>query len=541
MKKDIFFDRNLYLEILRKHFNNLIDGYRQNLAFIGNEMVGKTSLILNFLNKFEDNRILPIYISVNRENFKFFIDRFIGSLLYSFLKNSGIELKENFHYLIKKAENFIPLTVKKINEIRSIARKNKTSIFLELLSLCDIINKETKKFCVVIFDEFQNLEMMGIKNLYKDWIKVLVLQKNTMFIIISSARFKTKKILNSSLNLLFGKFELIEVEPFDHRNSKEFLIDRLNGLILGDKMIDFVVSICGGIPFYLKIIADSILYKIKNDDASSGIYVNKNIVFEVLLELLFEENGALYQKLFNYLNKISTIDPEQNALEVLCCISCGYNRIKDMIRNLHIPIKIISKIIYHLLETDIIIKNGDFFKINDRLFNLWLRLIYQRRLLEVDFNSKSQSPVLRKELEKIYNEFLNDLNKNFLEKLIEIMYLFENAHVNIDNKRIDLTSFREIKSFSFESSGIKEGLIARSTNYLWIVAVKQSPLKEEDIEEFFHFCNKYKEKKQKRIIITPYQIDANVRLKAMEEKILTWELKNINLLCELFNRPVIIY
>jgi hypothetical protein len=155
MKNEIFFDRNFYLELLKKHVKDFSEGYRQNLAFIGDELTGKTFLILYFLNKFIDNQILPIYISIKREDFKNFREKFIGSLLYSFLNNSGIELKEDIDYLINKAEAFIPHTVKKIKELRSINRK-KESIFLELLSLCDILNKETKKFCLVIFDEFQN-------------------------------------------------------------------------------------------------------------------------------------------------------------------------------------------------------------------------------------------------------------------------------------------------------------------------------------------------------------------------------------------------
>ncbi len=48
---DKFFGRAESLNFLSKRANGLKDGYRQNIAIIGDELVGKTSIIFNFLNK----------------------------------------------------------------------------------------------------------------------------------------------------------------------------------------------------------------------------------------------------------------------------------------------------------------------------------------------------------------------------------------------------------------------------------------------------------------------------------------------------------
>jgi hypothetical protein len=154
MIKDNFFDRKEYLEILRKRIYDLRDGYRQNIAFIGDEFIGKTSIIFNFLNKFHDNRIIVLYLEVRPESLNSFIRRSIGILLYNFLLNSNIALKEDLDFLINKSEKFIPRTVEKIRGILSaLDKRKKDGLFTELLLLHEMIQEETGKFCVVIFDD----------------------------------------------------------------------------------------------------------------------------------------------------------------------------------------------------------------------------------------------------------------------------------------------------------------------------------------------------------------------------------------------------
>ena len=202
MIQDKFFDREYYLDILNKRISGLLEGYRQNIAIIGDELVGKTSIIYKFLDKFYDNRVMALYLEIRQESLNSFARRFIGILLYNFLVNSGIPLKEDLDYLIEKSEKFIPKTAEKIKLILSATnRRKKNNIFTELLSLCESINQETGKFCVVILDEFHNLEDMGINSLYREWSKLLLSQKNTMYIISSSMKYKAKVILSKNLSL----------------------------------------------------------------------------------------------------------------------------------------------------------------------------------------------------------------------------------------------------------------------------------------------------------------------------------------------------
>ena len=166
MPKDSFFDRKNYLEILEKRVIALKDGYRQNIAFIGEEQVGKTAILHKFLNGFLDNRFIMLYVEARPEPLPLFCRRFAGVLLYNFLSSADVSLKEDLEFLLEKSCPYIPRTVAKIRSILAdVQKRKKEGVFVELLSLTAIIHQETGKFCVVMFDEFLNLEALGVKSL----------------------------------------------------------------------------------------------------------------------------------------------------------------------------------------------------------------------------------------------------------------------------------------------------------------------------------------------------------------------------------------
>ena len=537
MNESKFFPRPHYLDILRKRVVGIKDGYRQNIALIGDEATGKTALILHFLNHhLYDNRIIPVYLEVRPQISSQFFKRFIATLLYNFLRNSEEPLKENLQFLIKKSQDYIPRTAEKIKAIVSSLDKNKKdSVFHDVFALCDSIHQETQKFCVVILDEFQNLEIMGLKNLYRDWTKLLISHKNTMYIIISSSKFKAKKILTENLSLLFGNFEVIEMEPFCAKATEEFLAARLSNA-LDKSLANFLVHFTGGYPFYLEIISSALQKTLKTpfDTIKPAILTN------TMEELLFEETGVLNQKFSHSLKQLSENSSKQDYASILYLISSGSNKIKDMAHALHKQKKEILGRINFLLEASIINRNGDFFQISDRVFNFWLKFVYQKKVDALNLDAKIHKEVFAGAINDMIKEFALSSQKPLVERTMELLHLFENEAVCVERKRLRLDQFREIKPLSFNCAGLKEGIIGRSADSLWILAFKQGLITEDDITAFSKECKKYRQKTQRKIMICPEDIDANVRLKALEEKIWTWNFNSLNQLLDLFNKPRIV-
>ncbi|MFH1228790.1 MAG: ATP-binding protein, partial [Planctomycetota bacterium] len=395
MTKGSLFDRKPYLEILEKRVNGLLEGYRQNLAIIGDELVGKTSIIYKFLDKFYDNRIIMLYLEIRPESLLSFVRRFIGVLLFNFLSNSGMPLKEDLEYLIKKSESYIPQATEKIKLILAAADKRKTTnIYTELLSLCETIHEESGKFVVVIFDEFHNLENIGIKNLYRDWSRLLITQKSTMYIIISSMKFKAKSILAKNLSLLFGNFEVINVEPFDIKTSGEYLTDKLCGLNINAGIKDFLVHFTGGYPFYLEVIAEAMLNARQSELA------------DLLESLFFDASGILNQRFSNYIKRFLDSGHGNDYLSILYLIASGSNKIKDIAHILKKQKKEFDIRMNRLLELDTVTRSGDFLKINDRIFGFWLRFVYQEKLHALTFDAQRQKAKFRDNISELIQDFL---------------------------------------------------------------------------------------------------------------------------------------
>lgn len=529
MTRDNFFGRENYLALLTKRINDLKDGYRQNIAIIGDELVGKTSIIFKLLDSYYDSKIIILYIETRIESPGSFAKRFIGILLFNFMVNSGERLKEDLDFLIQKSSKYIPRAVEKIKAIlEAVEKRKKNYIFIDLFSLPEIIYQESGKRCVVILDEFLQLESIGIKNLYREWSKLLMVQKNTLYIITSSRKFKTKAILSKNLSLLFGNFELVTIEPFDIKESCGYLQERLKDANLNAGLKNFMVHFTGGHPFYLEIISNAVLQSDRCELA------------DILEKLLFLSTGILNQRFSSYLKLFLDAPHGNDYISIMHQVANGHNRIKDIAHILHKTQKELLSKTNHLLELDVLARSGDFLKINDRVFGFWLRFVYHEKIHSLTFDSKNQKAIFRDRIESMIQEFLKNSNISFKDRLTELLRLFEDDIIQIEKKKLRLSHFREIKPLSFNSQSIKEGLIGRSRDSLWILAFKNDTWTEEDITTFSRECKKYRHKLQRKIIISLHDLDANTRLRALDEKILMWNVDSLNQILDLFSKPRVI-
>ncbi len=234
-KQENLFGRDNILSLLKRRVADLKDGYRQNIALLGNEFIGKSSILREFIKTLSNEKVLPIYIEIKNLDFADFVNKYLGVLLFNFLKMKSEVADDNLEILLESARRFIPATVEQVKKIRiNLEKGKKIEAYRDVIGLPQMIFEETGVFCVVMFDEFQNLEELAPSFVFLELGKKIMLQRSCLYLVSSSQKSRAKKILSEKLSLLFGNFDLVDVFAFDVKSSQNFIAQRLGEALVND-------------------------------------------------------------------------------------------------------------------------------------------------------------------------------------------------------------------------------------------------------------------------------------------------------------------
>lgn len=534
--KDSFFDRADILAILDKRVSAFKKGYRQNIALLGQEHIGKTSIIYSFLSCYKDQAILPIYIPlIQGQSIKELVLRFTQSMLYSYLSSSSNGTKEievDVDSLTGKASAHIPKTVEEIKKLRQLAQEKEPPVeelFGQLFSLPSVIFLETKMSCLVIADEFHLLKTMHLKNPFKILGKQIMIGKSAMFIMISSKANLAKKILKEELNLLFGNFEIVDVEPFNDLTAEQFLKHTLSEL-LAPHQRQFIIWLTGGYPFYLDVLAVRI--KERSTQLSLNTFTNRDIA-EIIFGLLFDPRGCLYSYFKLRLGSISSNGREPASyISIMTQAACGARRLSDISTRLGRRLTEMKSQFNRLTEVGAISKNASFCRLNDNLFRFWLEYVYIHQENSIFLNPELQSRGFIKDIEKTISDFIQESTRPIYERITWLFQHMGNEQIDIDDKRLHLHTFHSIKTVQpYPWLFIMEDNISST---IWLCAVKENYVTESEITELVGIINGLNEKPAKKILIAVSGMDINAKLIAKEKKILIWDLKQLNTLLDFY-------
>ena len=531
-----FFDRVAILELLDKRSKSFKEGYRQNIAITGHRFVGKTSLLLNFLIRLTDDNIIPVYVEIKDESLGNIADRIRGVLLYNFFKRQNQKVENDLDLLMKMGQRIIPKTVESIRNIKSLIEKGEIdTAYSMLLDLTSILEQETGKLCLIVLDEFHLLEKLGVSSPFAELGKKIMVQKSTMYILASSMIEKARGILSQKLNLLFGNFETIELNPFDTEVAKQFLEENLLEAEIQDSHKRFLISFTGGYPFYLSVISREFkkLYK-EAQHKMSG----EELITHALTSLLFHQEGTLNQYFMSLLNQLKEFGIFSDGLKILGAISKDERRLTYISKVVKISSKEVARHLQHFVEMDILARNGSLYKFNDRALKVWVGSSWTLRESSLNFDPQEQVKQFETEMKKLISDFNLESKKEPRQRVIGLFKLFKNDTVEVDKRNYRLPQFIEVETSS--ADGIILTHQAAGSKKLWLCAVKDREVGENEVAEFALRCKKNKDKIHKRLLITLKGIDVNAKLLASEEKIVTWDINNLNLLFDLYGKQQMI-
>lgn len=527
-----FFGRDEVLELLNKRVSALRDGYRQNVALTGQSLAGKTSILHHFLFSIKEEEFITVYVEVVKEPFLSFSNRFIATLLYNALIKTGEDAGFELENLLGRAQERLPKTYAAIKHINSLIEKNDyDEAYFSLLGLTSTLKEEIKKSCVVILDEFDNLEHIGIKNPFLNFGKVIMIQKDTMYIVSSSRNQVFKKILSEKLSLLFGNFEIVKVSGFDMENAERFIDIRLGGFEIDRALKRFLVVFTDGNPFYINHLVKKAA-QITGDKMSN--YIDTDILTEAIIETVYDSSGIIHQYLTNFILDLFDSKYKERYLSILTEIARGRNRLADISKSVKVKQAEISKDLLQLSDLGLISKHGIFYKIDDSLLEFWVEKVYQKRknlLVDGIFN---RYELFSSQIKSHINEFIRESEKDVTERLSELFNSFSNEMVQINSKQLRLPHFTRIEVKKFP--GEKKYIAATFRGNTWLVQAYTEMAGENDIVEYIKNTKPLSYKISNKIVIPLNGIDENARLLAKELRISIWDITTLNNILSVYGK-----
>ncbi len=533
-----YLTRDVIEECLNKRLTDHSHGYRQNIGVLGTSGVGKTYLLQNLYQSISRQRVfLPVYIKADVIDGKQMIEQWLCAVLASPLLEKRLDMPRSFPELLRTTETIIPKTVEAVKSIRRLLRQEKNAAAIrELLALVSVLSQETNKKVVLMIDEFQALEKLPASDVFLLLGKQMMIDKDTLYVVSSSAIDIAREIFLDKLSLLFGNFEILELSPFSYLEMEQYLAAKMPAYNLSFDLKNFIFKMTGGEPFYLDLLRERIE---RNETCNFPQEISSAILINAFCQELFDSYGRISLLFEKKMVKCSHIIKYRGAyVRAMLALSHGRHKILSIATFIEQTVSETQKILRHLLEDGLIEKCGTFYHIPDVLFRFWLREVFQRRL----DSYIPEERILRKHLFDALNEILAFFVKAEASHLgfrVEsFLKEFRNDSLEINAKKITCPQFSEVAVNGKWHNDIFS-LTGKSSKGRWLFYVCQENLNESEAEKMLVDLKRFR-KIKKRILIALRGVDENARLIVQEAKMQVWDLATLNRLFDLYDQPGII-
>ncbi|HLD78624.1 MAG TPA: ATP-binding protein, partial [archaeon] len=243
---------------MRQRVQAFRDGFRHNLALVGPPGSGKTFKLHQLLQE-QPGGLLIIYCQQYRESCRSFLQRFAAAILDAGLARArtpaGTAASEtSLEDLLRRAQTHLPKTAAALGTLEGLlTRRLYGEALNRTLDAIPVLIEERRAPCVLILDEFLFLEELGLGHAFHELGKRVMTWPTTLFVLASSSPYRARTILRERLQLLFGQFELITIDPPDPRHAAAWLRQEL-GTLRGAKTVSpFLIRWLGAHPWYLSV------------------------------------------------------------------------------------------------------------------------------------------------------------------------------------------------------------------------------------------------------------------------------------------------
>ncbi len=282
-------------------------------------------------------------------------------------------------------------------------------------------------------------------------------------------------------------------------------MNRTKGINLNEAHLNFLISFCGGNPFYLDILSFRIKDLAEKKNLNS---IPKRLLLNSIKLELFSSSGALYNYFTCFIEENLEKKGFLTFIKILSAIAEGFNSISKISKSSSIPQTSLPRLLNKLIKLDLIRKENKNYFFIDVLMEFWFLYVY-------NLKEESFIPKLNLKLEE------------FKSKVSEMIDSFKR-----ELGRARESQIREI--FTKLGYSVKYGilnkeefdLIAKKNDKVILGEVKAKNVNKKEINRFIEKLNKAKY--TKAILFCLSGINKNTAKSCEKEKIEIWDLNKIN-------------
>ena len=288
-------------EILEKIIRLLISG--QSVVLIAPRRFGKTSIVLEVLNRIKAQGLFTAYIDIFATPTKRILsEQITGSVLSNKkLHEAFSNFRKSFSSLMQQVE--FKQTIEDFEFILNFAEKNQDELTL-LTNSIDFIEEFADKYSTQIicgFDEFGDIEKLNGEEIVKLFRSKIQLQQQASYIFSGSQESVMNKIFITSKSPFYRFAQVIQINEINPDIFKKYIREEFQkiSVSISDDALDRLMKFSKGHPYYTQLICKHLEYFIIFSQKSNIDIINVNEAIEDAfwseinyIEKLWEELSA---------------------------------------------------------------------------------------------------------------------------------------------------------------------------------------------------------------------------------------------------------
>ncbi len=541
-----WFDREETLSILEKRLNGFLAGYRKNIAVLGPEGIGKSTLIRRLLQQRADScqSLIPLYVEIQEEeNFSEWGARFIQVLLYNLLQASRFKtvsdssdsevLSTELPKLLKLCFSIAPETTASAQRLLALAEAGRAEeAYDRLWDLPYLMSQELDKSCLLVLDEFHRLGNLGIKDPFGRLGRKIMVQNMTMYLVVSSQPGIARSVLREGLSLLFGQFETLFVYPLHPAACIQALRDVLSRERGNPFLEQLLMELTQGIPAYLDLFLQGLVNcpgsKTESTDA-------ERYLLDLLESLLLEPQGALRVRFEAQIRSLPAHQSRRSWMEVLMTVAAGHHRVLQISELTHRFSSQVLRALKVLEGAGLVEKQGVFYRLHDRLFQLWILTAYPV-LRGIDLTDPAHARIRFRDASWAWMARIHEANTRSMEEHgVALLRQWGGELVEIEGRRIYLPRFKRVELIKTPTG--RSAIVAHRDDRKgkgWLVIPWRGVLEEGEAGSLVKEVLNLPSQDYRKVIFGAHPVEVNARLVFQEARIRFWDLAVFNNLLDLY-------